>query len=137
MPATAINSRVLGPRKKLEHLSSAALSPGHIIEIVAAQTCRKSTLTANQPRYIAMNDSKIGQSVGTAFGSGDRIPIGVFLPGDWVYVMCPTGQTITLELVLCLDGAGRLVTATTNAAFARAKEAVTTSADQLVLVELL
>lgn len=137
MAASAINNKVNGTRRTIEKLSSAILSPGHIIEIVAAGTCRKSTLTANQPRYIAMNNSSIGQAVGTAYASGDRIEIGVFLPGDEVYVMCPTGLTITLELPLHLDGAGRATTVTTNAAFARAKEAVTTSGDTLVLVELL
>ena len=137
MAASAIKNRVLGPRNVLERISSAALSPGHIIEIVAAGTCKKSTLTANQPRYIALNDSGTGQAVGTAYGSGDRIKIGSFLPGDWVYVLCPTGLTITAEGVLYLDGAGRLTTVTTNAAFARAKEGATTSGDTLILVELL
>ena len=137
MAASAIANLVNGPRRKIEKISSAILFPGHIIEIVAAGTCRKSTFTANQPRYIAINNSAVGQSVGTAYASGDRIEIGVFLPGDQVYVLCPTGLTITLELILHLDGAGRATTVTTNAAFARAKEAVTTSGDTLVLMELL
>lgn len=137
MAATMIKSRVLGDRKVLERVSSAALSPGHIIEIVAAQTCKKSTYTANQPRYIALNYSAVGQAVDTAYASGDLIQIGVFLPGDEVWVMAPTGLTIALEAVLYLDGAGRVTTVTTNAAFCRAKAAYTTSGDTLVLVELL
>ncbi len=137
MAASAISNLVNGPRRNIAALCSAILSPGHIIEMVAAGTCRKSTLTANQPRYIAVNDSSTGQSVGTAFAAGARVESKVYLPGDTVYVMCPTGLTITKELILHLDGAGRATTVTTNAAFARAKEAVTTSADTLVLMELL
>jgi hypothetical protein len=59
------------------------------------------------------------------------------LSGDRVRVLCVTGLTIAYGDILYLDGAGRLNKTNTNAAFARAREVVTTSGDTLVLVELL
>jgi hypothetical protein len=122
-----------------EAISSAAIKPGMVVEPVAAGTVRPNqVVTAGlTSRTIALEDLYTGGTVTTEYASGARVRWGIFLPGDEVQLLLKASEVAVVQGVLRLDNAGRAVVAGSDAPFARALEAKTPSADELIWARLL
>lgn len=120
-------------------VSSEAITPGHIVENVAAGTCKKNTRVAagTVPRRIALQNREEGKTIDDVWAIGARVKFQDFMPGDIVQLMLKAGATATVELLLRVDNTGCVTSAGSNAPYCHAVEALDLSASGAVDTHIL
>lgn len=124
-------------------ISTEAIRPGHIIENVAAGTCKKNTrvVSGAVPRRIALHNAEEGKTVDDVWASGSRVKYKDCLPGDLVQVVLKAGSTAVVEELLRADATGCVLDSGATAPYCHALEALDLSGsgavDTLILVRLL
>lgn len=133
-------------RPHLDHgsaISTEEIKPGHIVENVAAGTCKKNTrvVVGAVPRRIALHNAEEGKTVDDAWASGYRVKYKDCLPGDEVQCMLKAGSTAVKEELLRADATGCVLDSGSTAPYCHALETLDLSAsgavDTLILVRLL
>lgn len=120
-------------------VSSEAITPGHIVENVAAGTCRKNTRVAagTVPRRIALQNREEGKTIDDVWASGARVKFQDFMPGDIVQLVLKAGVNAANEALLRVDNTGCVTTAGSNAPYAYSVEALDLSASGAVDTHIL
>lgn len=74
------------PCRTKEFLANAALSPGHVLELMSTNKVRKNTRAAlaNGLRMVALEQEYNGTGITTAYAASDQVVAGIFRPGDEV-----------------------------------------------------
>jgi len=87
---TASTISVTAPSRTFERLANAALSPGHVVELISTDKVQKAG-TAARPyaRLVALEQSYIGKGITTAYASADQVICGVFDAGAEVTLRLP------------------------------------------------
>ena len=100
---------VTGHGKKKEYMANAALSPGHLVEIMSTWKIRLHA-TGGDPaqRRFALENSAAGGTTETAYAAGDMVPTAVFSPGDEVMARLYNGETAVIGSHLESQGDGTL-----------------------------
>lgn len=117
--------------RHIENLAASALSPGHILEVLAAGTVQKqSTEGADAERLVACEYYINGGTIDTAYAADDTVIAYMALPGDEIQAVLKAGENVAAEADLILAGDGTLIAASSAASgsspkiFAKAKEAL-------------
>jgi hypothetical protein len=110
-----------------QNTASAAILPGHLIEINAGQWRKHAGAAGAAGPWFALERDELGHDIDTAYAASDRVKAGFFASGDRVNALIPSGETVTEGAELQSDGAGRLTAGTTKPV-ARAAAAGTPSA---------
>jgi len=119
-----------------EGIAVAAITPGHLLERVAAGVQVHSTAAKRAARAFAVENEVVGGDIDAVYAALDTVLYGVFPPGAEVYAILADSQTVVVGEFLESNGDGTLKevavdTATDdtqrNSLIAVALEAVTTS----------
>lgn len=113
-----------------EREAEAAITPGHLCELIAAGTVQRQAGTAlNSPMMFALEDSLDGSGIDTDYADGDRVQLAVAKKGDEYYVWLSDGAAVVIggELeVGTVDG--EFIARSSGISVATALEAVDLSA---------
>ncbi len=114
-----------------EREAASAITPGHLVEFIAANTIQKQA--GDSTRFMpifALENSLIGDEIGTDYEAAARVQYGIFNSGDEVYAWLSDGEAVVIgDELMAGTTDGELVKHTgTNVAIAVAKEAVDLSA---------
>jgi hypothetical protein len=124
-----------------EWAATEAITPGHLLEMASATTCKKNTKDAEHiPFTVALEREELGNEITDAYASGDYVKAATLAPGDRAYALIPSGQNISAGGFLEADDGGRLVTIASGTRLARALEAVNNAAgpgDARIRVEVM
>jgi hypothetical protein len=120
------------PQRHKEFFANAALSPGHVMELLSTGKVQKNTaVTKNLPKLIATEKEYSGGSITDAYATDDTVIVGVFNSGAEVTLRLAAAATAVVvgdRLIPVTGGTvGKIVTAT-DPVFAMALEAVDNSA---------
>jgi len=78
------------PVRTIERLASAALSPGHIVELMTTNLFRLNTRVGHPvARFIALEKEYDGKSITDAYAANDQAIVGVFAAGSEVILRLP------------------------------------------------
>ena len=101
-----------------------AITPGSLLEFAANDRLRlHATSGGPSGRMFALEADYIGNSVTTAYASGDRVPYADCSPGVVVWAHLASGQNVARGAYLMSNGAGYLTSHSgTNVAVAQADE---------------
>src|SRR3990167_10267757 len=101
-----------------------AITPGHLLEFAANDRLQlHATSGGPAGRLFALEADYIGNSVTTAYVSGDRVPYADFSPGTVVWAHLASGQNVGRGDYLMSNAAGALTAHSgTNVAVAQADE---------------
>jgi len=91
-----------------EYVANAALSPGHILELLSTGKVQKHS-AANmiaKPLYLALENELEGEGIDDAYAADDIVQVGTFRAGDEVNVILADGQTIVIGDLLSSNGDG-------------------------------
>ena len=99
---------------KSEALSSAIVTPGHLLETVAGVVAPHSTASGFSQKVFARRDLPNAGDIDVDYASGDLVRVGHARSGDIVNAIINSGAGVTLDDDLVSDGAGGLITATTE-----------------------
>lgn len=105
------------PCRTMERLANAALSPGHVVELMSTDKFRKNTRAAlpGTPKIIALEKEYLGKGITTAYAAADQVVAGVFKPGSMVTLRLAASAVAVVigDLLECAaDGTVRKVTGT-------------------------
>lgn len=114
-----------------EREAASTVTPGHLVEFIAADTIQAQA--GDSTRFMpifALENSLIGDEIDTDYTSGQRVQYGIFNSGDEVYAWLSDGETIVIgdELMASTTDGELKKHSGTNVAIAVAKEAVDLSA---------
>ena len=107
-----------------------ALTPGHLLEFAANDRLQRHASSGGYAaRMFALEAQYIGNSVTTAYVSGDRVPYADCTQGTVVWAHLASGQNVGRGDILMSNGAGALTARTsTNIGVAQADEDADASA---------
>lgn len=109
MPATAVSTiALIAPIRTIERLANAALSPGHVMELMSTNKFRKNTRIARSAVVmVALEKEYDGKGVETAYAADDQVLAGIFARGSEVALRLPANAAaIVVGDVLETDGTG-------------------------------
>ena len=108
-----------------------ALSPGHFVELTAANGVRKVDEAGASSRNIAIENDLLGKTISDAYAANDRVLYAAFTPGEEAYVRLQARATaVVVGDDLALSATGSVVKAAGGAdVVARALEAIDNSAN--------
>lgn len=113
MVANARNRIVLdgGDSRRLEEYTLTGVAkPGHLLAVNSSGLALKHAVSgARTLLRIAMEDSLQGNTIDTAYASGDLVPVFIPVPGDRFLGRLPIGQNITKGTRLMSAGDGTLM----------------------------
>lgn len=114
--------------------TSAAIKPGHLIELTSAGTVRKATLgfgatvSRSSGALFAVEPGWRGGDIDTAYANGDTVTYMASRPGDEVYAFLQDNENIAIGQQLMSAGDGSLEAVDSDGfAIAVALEAVNTT----------
>ena len=121
-----------------EALAAGAITPGHLIKLNGSGAyVVHSTSGGAARRLFAMEMSDTGKDIDDAYASGDTVYGLACRPGDEVYAILDTSQTIVEGDALESGGNGRLIKYSAGVIVAWALEdKTTTSAVARIIVEV-
>lgn len=94
---------------EIEKEAAAAITPGHLVELTSADKVQKHSVEAgNAVKMFALEDSIIGNGLDTDIASGEVCAVWMPLPGDEVYAILTTAQTVVVGDFLSSKGDGTL-----------------------------
>lgn len=100
---------VVGTPKIKEYKANAALTPGHLVEIMSTGNVRKhATGGGSCQKRFALEDSLQGKEIDDAYVIAERVQTGVFSPGDEVIARLYNGETAVIGSLLESQGDGTL-----------------------------
>lgn len=108
-----------------------AIIPGHLVELVPTGGVRRNTDDdAQVARIFALEREELGRDIDEPYAIGDKVKVGYFHQGQFVYALLASGQNIARGQYL--SGAptpdfGTLVDGAASVAVAMALEAVDNS----------
>ena len=103
-----------GRFERKERLANAAITPGHLVEIMSTGKLRvHAGLGTAAQRAFALENDLIGQGVDDAYDANDTVQYGVFAPGAEVYALLGTGESAAIGDFLESNGNGTLQVAST------------------------
>lgn len=95
---------------------SAAITPGHLIEINTGQWRKHATAAGNAPPWFALERDEMGDGIDVAYAANDTVKAGFFAKGMRVNALIPIGQTLAKGDKLESNGDGTLRKLVTDAA---------------------
>lgn len=112
-----------------EAQANAALSPGHVVELLSTGKIQKqSTADENTMLMVAMENDLIGKTIADAYAADDNVYVHMPKPGDMIYVRVPAAAAaIVIGDHLELVGDGTVHKLAAGAPLAIAEEAVDNS----------
>ena len=121
--------------KRIEKAAGGAITPGHLVKLNSSDqlVVHDSAGGLLTPKMIAFEDELQGKTITDAYASGNQVQAEILDPGDEVYAIIATSQTISIgdRLESAGDGTLReyaLASADdTSNIFGIAMEAVTTT----------
>lgn len=101
-----------------------AMTPGHFLEFASNDRLQKHATSGGWAgRLVALEADYIGNSISTAYASGDRVVYADCTPGMVVNAFLASGQNVARGDILMSNGAGLLTARTsTNIGIAQADE---------------
>jgi hypothetical protein len=92
-----------------EFIANAALSPGHLVEIMYTGLIRKHvTAKGNALKMFALEDELQGKGVDDAYAAGDPVQVMIARTGDRVNAILADGETAVIGNWLVSNGDGTL-----------------------------
>lgn len=114
--------------------TSAAIKPGHLIELTSAGTVRKATLgfgatvSRGSGALFAVEPGWRGGDIDTAYANGDTVTYTTAKPGDEIYAFLQDAENVAIGQQLMSAGDGSLEAVDSDGfAIAIALEAVNTT----------
>ena len=102
-----------------------AITPGHLLDFAANDRLIRNANTGGRSRMFALEADYIGNTVTTAYVSGDRVPYADCVPGTIVWAHLASGENVARGAALMGDATvlGALIAQTgTNFQCAEADE---------------
>lgn len=97
-----------------ERKANAAITPGHLVEIMSTGNLRVHATAGGQAaKAFALEQDLIGRGIDTAYAAGESVRYAVFSPGAEVYALLVTGETSAIGDFLESAGNGTLQVAST------------------------
>ena len=121
---------VKGEPVRGEKVANAAITPGHLCEFISTDKIQKQAGSGlNFLRMFALENSLIGDEIGTAYAAAQQVQYGIFRGGDEVYAFLSDGENVVIGDELEAGGTdGELIKRSSGTPIAVAKEAVDLSA---------
>lgn len=92
-----------------EDRANAAITPGHLLEFAANDRIQAhATANGRHAKMFALEADYIGNTVTTAYASGERVKYAHCAPGVVVWAHLASGENVARGAFLSSDGAGRL-----------------------------
>ena len=92
-----------------ERLANAALSPGHLVELMSTDKVRMhSTAGHIAVKWFALEDELQGKGIDDAYAADAVVQIGGFRGNDQVNALIADGESIAIGDFLCSNGDGTL-----------------------------
>jgi hypothetical protein len=111
MPNTlkSIWAKVLGAKVQEEYVANAAISPGHLVELMSTNKVRvHATANGAAEKAFAFEDELQGNGVDDAYSAADQVQVIYPRPGDQVNAVLADGQNIAIGDKLVSAGDGTL-----------------------------
>jgi hypothetical protein len=100
---------ILGTPVIKEYTANAAITPGHLCEIMSTGKVRvHSTAGGTAQKMFALEDSLQGKEIGDAYTAANVCQLGIFRPGDEVFALLYNGETAVIGSKLESQGDGTL-----------------------------
>lgn len=81
-----------------EALANAALSPGHLVELMSTGKVKKNTIVAGTiPVAVAKEDAMIGKTINDAYAADDLVPYHIARSGDVLHLRLPAGASAVVK----------------------------------------
>ena len=97
-----------------ERKANAAITPGHLIEVMNTGNVRvHSTAGGQAQRAFALENDLIGKGIDDAYAQNDNVRYAVFPPGAEVNALLVTGETVAIGDFLESAGNGTLQVSST------------------------
>lgn len=107
---------VLGSPIVKEYTANAAITPGHLVELMSTGKVRAhATAGGTAQRMFALEDENQGNEIGDAYSADNVCRVGVFSPGQEVYGLLADGETAVIGSKLESEGDGTLRVVDTDA----------------------
>lgn len=109
MAIKTITVRREGPPARFEAKANAALSPGHLIEILSTGKVQKhGTEGGACEKAFALENENYGKGIETAYATDEQVVYEIFKPGDVVLAIIADGENVSIGSKLESKGAGTL-----------------------------
>ena len=109
-----------------DHVASAAITPGHLVELHDDGSNTDVRVNGSATEIVALSvaleRAELNNTIDTAYATGDTVKIGYLGVGSVFYGLVPSGQNISRAELLQSNADGTLITAAaTTAAASTAK----------------
>lgn len=124
--------------------SGTSIKPGTFLRVTSANEFNVQNVAGSDAPVLLMLENKFvgdhttGGGVDVAYGAGTQARAEYCLPGSLRYARVPSGQTLVIGDDMVYNNAGFLIKTTGSPlrVVARCEEAITTAAEDLVLVRI-
>jgi hypothetical protein len=107
---------ILGSPVVKERTANAAITPGHLIELMSTNYVRvHATAGGTAQKMFALEDENQGNEISDAYTAANVCRYGVFSPGQEVYAILADGETAVIGSKLESNGDGTLRVVDTDA----------------------
>jgi len=97
-------------RKEQEFTANAALSPGHLVEVLSTGKIQKHAVAGGLgEKMFAQEDALQGKTIDDAYVADDKVFIVFPLQGDEINALIQAGQNLTVGTKLVSAGDGTLI----------------------------
>lgn len=132
MSAFSFNTILVKVRDRVTHefLAEGAITPGHLIDLDPTDgdvVVNSGAADVDPIKMFAIEDSTQGKGISDAYADNDQVMCYVAQPGDIIFGLIASGETIAHGTSLESAGDGTLQVRTTGAVVAKALEGLTAS----------
>ncbi len=100
---------IKGTELRKEYVANAALSPGHLIELMSTNKVRKhATDAGNASPMFALENDLVGKGIGDAYVASEVVQCGFFQKGSEVLAWLSAGENVVIGAILDSAGDGLL-----------------------------
>jgi len=101
---------LVGNGRNVEHTASAALTPGHLLELLSTNKVRKhSSAGGNAELMFAQEDALQGKDITDAYEADTPVNAYIGQPGDEIYAILKAGENVAIGDLLISGGDGTLI----------------------------
>lgn len=95
---------------RAEAIANAALTPGHLVELMSTGKVRKHATAGGSAveKAFAVEDELQGKEIGDAYAINTLVQYDIFRPGDEVYARLANGENVAIGDKLESAGTGEL-----------------------------
>jgi hypothetical protein len=98
-----------GDGVSIERLANAAITPGHLIELMSTDKFRVHAIASGtHSSIVALEDENQGREIGTAYTAANMVVARYLRPGDKALMILADGQTAAIGSYLESNGNGEL-----------------------------